>query len=235
MEGDSEKIEPGLFFSSQFFAVSGTFKGVVLPRGRSRNCLRVRMRGRGWGVMWGCGGGFCCSAPQYGWGRGGEEGHTQEHTHTHTQERTRKCCTYPLATYPLKSALLFTKKLKPGKDPEKKRLKPGKKHVRKCGIRRMLGNWWCREVRKNHARTCQGKNLVQFFTGLLLTDPFWRTKKPRPYLPREKPGSIFHWPPPHRPLLAGADSSSKCSLEPTKKQKWNRHSISIYGGLPYHT
>ena len=33
---------------------------------------------------------------------GGEEGHTQEHT----QERTRKCCTYPLATYPLKSARL---------------------------------------------------------------------------------------------------------------------------------
>ena len=28
--------------------------------------------------------------------RGGEEGHTQE--------RTRECCTYPLATYPLKSA-----------------------------------------------------------------------------------------------------------------------------------
>ena len=34
--------------------------------------------------------------------RGGEEGHTQEHTHT--EERTRECCTYPLATYPLKSA-----------------------------------------------------------------------------------------------------------------------------------
>ena len=29
------------------------------------------MRGRGWGVMWGCGEGFCCSASQYGWGRGG--------------------------------------------------------------------------------------------------------------------------------------------------------------------
>ena len=48
------------------------------------------------------GGGICCSAPQYGrgWG-GGEEGHTQEHAQ---EERTRKCCTYPLATYPLKSA-----------------------------------------------------------------------------------------------------------------------------------
>ena len=33
---------------------------------------------------------------------GGDEGHT--HTGTHTQERTRKCCTYPLATYPLKTA-----------------------------------------------------------------------------------------------------------------------------------
>ena len=32
--------------------------------------------------------------------RGGEEGHTQEHT----QERTRECCTYALATYPLRSA-----------------------------------------------------------------------------------------------------------------------------------
>ena len=35
-----------------------------------------------------------------GSGGGGEEGHTQEHT----QERTRECCTYPSATYPLKSA-----------------------------------------------------------------------------------------------------------------------------------
>ena len=39
--------------------------------------------------MWGCGGGFCCSVPQYGQGRGGEEeGHTQEHTHTHTHTGT---------------------------------------------------------------------------------------------------------------------------------------------------
>ena len=28
---------------------------------------------------------------------------THTGTHTHTQERTRECCTYPLATYPLKS------------------------------------------------------------------------------------------------------------------------------------
>ena len=41
-------------------------------------------------------------------GRRGTHTHTQEHTHTHThtpehthtQERTRKWCTYPLATYP---------------------------------------------------------------------------------------------------------------------------------------
>ena len=32
--------------------------------------------------------------------RGGGEGQTQEHA----QECTRECCTYPLATYPLKSA-----------------------------------------------------------------------------------------------------------------------------------
>ena len=31
------------------------------------------------------------------------EGHTQEHT----QERTRECCTYPLATYPLKRARIL--------------------------------------------------------------------------------------------------------------------------------
>ena len=57
----------------------------------------------GEGSMWGCGGGFCCSAPQYGQGRGAGRGgthtgrRTQEHTHTHTEERTRECCTYPLS------------------------------------------------------------------------------------------------------------------------------------------
>ena len=35
--------------------------------------------------MWGCGGGFCCSAPQYGWGWG--EGRTQTGTHTGTYTR----------------------------------------------------------------------------------------------------------------------------------------------------
>ena len=53
------------------------------------------------------GGGFCCSAPQYGWGWGGGEGHKQEHT----QERTRECCTYPSATHPLKSARYFLGKI----------------------------------------------------------------------------------------------------------------------------
>ena len=32
-------------------------------------------------------------------GAGGE----RRDTHRNTQERTRECCTYPLATYPLKS------------------------------------------------------------------------------------------------------------------------------------
>ena len=39
------------------------------------------------------GGAFCRSAPQ----RRGT--HTHTHRNTHTQERTRECCTYPLATY----------------------------------------------------------------------------------------------------------------------------------------
>ena len=98
--------------------------------GTIRHTLRVRMREWGWGVMWGCGGGFCCSAPNMGGVRGGGTGgkhthtqwqwmsrcsshttklthithitHTQEHTHT--QERTGECCTYPIETYLLKSA-----------------------------------------------------------------------------------------------------------------------------------
>ena len=37
-------------------------------------------------------------------GSGGRGG-----THTHTQEHTRECCTYPLATYPLKSARITQK------------------------------------------------------------------------------------------------------------------------------
>ena len=36
--------------------------------------------------MWGCegGGGFCCSAPQYGRGQGGERRDAHRNTHTHT-------------------------------------------------------------------------------------------------------------------------------------------------------
>ena len=140
-------------------------------RGRSCKCLRARMLGQGWGVMWGCREGrFCCSGPQYGrhthththtqehsmggvrWKRGDthrklgvqswspfvtrKSGHMwrisaemtqtpmpkstkvaqihwpernsakirpkEENTHTHTEECTHECCTYPLATDPLK-------------------------------------------------------------------------------------------------------------------------------------
>ena len=81
--------------------------------------------------MRGFGGDSSCSAPQYGRGSGGRGGihthththththiyiyththihtqrgthtHREKHTHTHTEERTRECCTYPLATYPVK-------------------------------------------------------------------------------------------------------------------------------------
>ena len=38
------------------------------------------------------------------------------HTHTHTQERTRECCTCPLVTYPLNSALRDSRKLQ--EDPK---------------------------------------------------------------------------------------------------------------------
>ena len=63
------------------------------------------MRERGWEVMWGCGGGGDSAVQPQSMGGvgGGEEGHTQEHT----QERTSECCTYPLATYPLKSARML--------------------------------------------------------------------------------------------------------------------------------
>ena len=54
------------------------------------------------GHVWVWGGDSAVQSHSVGGVRGGEEGHTQEHTHT--QERTRECCTYPLATYPLKSA-----------------------------------------------------------------------------------------------------------------------------------
>ena len=48
--------------------------------------------------MWGCGGNSAVQSHRMG-GVMGESGGT----HRNTQERTRECCTYPLATYPLKS------------------------------------------------------------------------------------------------------------------------------------
>ena len=50
--------------------------------------------------MWGCGGDSAVQPHSMDRVRGGEEGRTQERT----QERTRECCTYPSATYPVKSA-----------------------------------------------------------------------------------------------------------------------------------
>ena len=59
------------------------------------------MRERGWGGYVGVWGGNLLFSPTVWAGLGGgEEGHTQEHA----QERIRECCTYPLATYPSKSA-----------------------------------------------------------------------------------------------------------------------------------
>ena len=60
------------------------------------------MRGRGWVVMWGCGGGGLLLFSLTVWAGSGGGGGTHTHTQEHTQERTRECCTYPLATYPLR-------------------------------------------------------------------------------------------------------------------------------------
>ena len=47
------------------------------------------MRERGWGVMWGCGGGILLFSPRVWAGSGGRGGtHTHTHTHTHTGTRT---------------------------------------------------------------------------------------------------------------------------------------------------
>ena len=53
--------------------------------------------------MWGCGGRILLFNPTVRAGSGGRGG-TRTGTHTHTEERTHECCTYPLATYPVKSA-----------------------------------------------------------------------------------------------------------------------------------
>ena len=70
-------------------AVQALFEGVVLPGGRSRNCLQVRMRVWGLGVMCGCGvgGDFAVQSHSMGGVRGRAEGHAQEHPHTGTYTR----------------------------------------------------------------------------------------------------------------------------------------------------
>ena len=61
-------------------------------------------------VYYGCGGNSAVQSHSMGGVMGGRgEGHTHTRTHTHThrnthRKRTREWCTYPLATYPLKSA-----------------------------------------------------------------------------------------------------------------------------------
>ena len=68
------------------FRGEALFKGVVLPRGSSRNGYGCRNGGEG-----SCGGvgGILLVSPTVLWvgSAGGEEGHT--HTHTHTQRGTR--------------------------------------------------------------------------------------------------------------------------------------------------
>ena len=56
--------------------------------------------------MWGCEGILLFSPTVWAGVGGGKRRDTHTHTHTqeHTQERTRECCTYRLATYPLKNA-----------------------------------------------------------------------------------------------------------------------------------
>ena len=139
--------------------------------------------------MWGCGGGFRCSAPQYGRGRGGRGGtHTHTHTHTHTQEhtqeRTRECCTYPLATYPLKSARIFL--FSPGllcnsvrkwpQNVEKiARFPGGEKNVESCHVCGCHG-FFAPEIfvgfkggtEKVPQRTCETKILPNFWLNFLV-------------------------------------------------------------------
>ena len=77
-----------------FFSVPqiyGHLLRVVLPRGLEIACGY----GCGDGGEGSCAGVSAVQSHSKGGVRGGEEGHT------HTQERTRECCTYPLATYPL--------------------------------------------------------------------------------------------------------------------------------------
>ena len=76
-------------------------------RGSSSHTRLLAGTDVGTGVgLWG--GGILLLSPTVWAGSGESRGHAQArahtHTHTHTEERTRKCGTYPLATYPLKSA-----------------------------------------------------------------------------------------------------------------------------------
>ena len=56
--------------------------------------------------MWEWGGGIVLLSPTV-WAGSGEE---QRDTNRNTQERARECCTYPLATYPSKSARMICTK-----------------------------------------------------------------------------------------------------------------------------
>ena len=76
-------------------------------------------------------------------------------------------------------------RLKRGKNPEKTRLKPGKKPAGKCG--EYAESWGSGDVVTDRGRT---------------------SHVPARGKPGKKPGSIFHRPPPHRPLLAGAENGA---------------------------
>ena len=78
------------------------------------------------------------------------------------------------------------KRLKPGKKPEKTRLKPGKHLLEKVESTQKVGDlvmsWRTGDVPLTYLPGEKpGKKPVQFFTDPLLTDPFW----PEPILPRK--------------------------------------------------
>ena len=75
--------------------------------------------------MWGCWGGFWCSAPQYGRGLGGDRRDTHRNTHTHTGTYTRMLH-LPFSDLPLK-----TSPIKPGESSEKS---SGENRVKSCHV-----------------------------------------------------------------------------------------------------
>ena len=81
---------------------------VVLPRGRSRNCLRAQKRGRGVRGHVGAWGAILLFSPtvQAGLG-GGEEGHAQEHTGTYT-----RMLHLPFSDLPLKKSPILVQEWK---------------------------------------------------------------------------------------------------------------------------